>query len=80
MGKVELIWKDNSSDETGFVIRRKVLTYGASSYSTVGEVGGNITSYTDNTVSRGITYCYRVKAKRGGIASFISNTASVTVR
>jgi len=58
------VWKDNSTDETGFVLERK-LNNGA--YSVIASsIAANITTYTDLSVVRdpvvANTYTYRLKA------------------
>jgi hypothetical protein len=70
---VRLTWKDNSRDETGFVIERcdqifrdirssnmTVSCRGA--WKTIATVGTNTTTYVDDTVTANQTYIYRVKA------------------
>ncbi|GAB3762217.1 fibronectin type III domain-containing protein [Spirosoma pomorum] len=53
--QVVLTWKDNSTGETKFEIERNNFT----TFTKIGEVAGNITTYTDNTVGGGT---YRVRA------------------
>jgi hypothetical protein len=60
---LELDWADNSSDETGFHIERKLGLNG--NYAIVTTVGANITSFTDTNLADGSTYCYRVNAFNG---------------
>src|SRR5918994_2304111 len=43
--QLTLTWLDNSTDETGFTIERRVGTN--ASYQQLASVGSNITSYTD---------------------------------
>lgn len=58
---IDLSWKDNSNDETGFEIWRQVE--GADDFTLYATVGENITTYTDkNATSKGIEYYYRVRA------------------
>ena len=78
--QVQLTWRDNATNETGFVVERATnggafvqITAPGPRYST-----GNVT-YRDTTVAAGNTYAYRVKAVRGAVSSAFSNTASVTV-
>jgi hypothetical protein len=56
---VGLTWSDNSSNETGFRVERKV---NAGSYSTLTTVGAGVTSASDATVTATNTYTYRVIA------------------
>ena len=43
------------------------------------QVGMNVVTYKDLTVTEGGTYCYRVKAYNAAGASAWSNTAGITV-
>jgi fibronectin type 3 domain-containing protein len=74
--RVDLVWVDNSTDETGFVIER--ATDGVN-FSTLTTVGADTTAYADLAVSGGNTYDYRVAAVNAGGLSAYSNTASVPV-
>ncbi len=65
-GFIEVAWKDNSSNETGFIIYREDL--GVASLDTqvasqIGEVGENVTSYKDEGVNESRKYSYAVAAK-----------------
>jgi hypothetical protein len=55
-----LSWTDNSNNESGFNIERKIGTNGT--FAQIATVGSNVTSYTDSNVTAGTTYCYRVNA------------------
>jgi hypothetical protein len=57
---LQLGWVDNSQDEDGFSIERKVGTNGV--YSVIATVGANVTTYADINLADGTTYCYRVNA------------------
>jgi len=62
---ISLRWTDNANNEDKFNIERKLST--ATTYSHLYQVvGSNITTYTDNTVSPGISYDYRVQACLSG--------------
>ena len=58
-GSLQLSWVDNSDNEDGFHIERKVGTNGI--FSFVAAVGPNITSYTDDNLASNTTYCYRLR-------------------
>ena len=60
---LQLVWLDNSSDETGFHVERKLGTAGT--YSVVATTGANVTSYADSSLADSTTYCYRVNAFNG---------------
>ena len=74
--QVELNWDDNSDDELGFEIERKVE--GEATFSYLDTVGADVTSYTDNAVVEGTTYHYRVLAYSPYGDSPYSNVASAT--
>ncbi len=57
---IQVTWTDNSANEDGFRIERKVNTNGT--YSTIASVGPDVSSYSDSSVASSITYCYRVRA------------------
>ena len=71
---VEVKWKDNSQDETGFVIYREdaagaVAALRAQAEKTKREVPADTTSYKDTSVEAGKTYTYSVSVKKGGTES-----------
>jgi len=76
-GQLTLTWQDNSSDEVDFAIERKTGTSGV--YSQIASVAANVTTYMDNSVTRGVTYCYRVQAVNSAGASDFSNEACKSV-
>ena len=57
---LHLTWTDNSDNEDGFNIERKLGPNGT--FAVVGSVGANVTSYTDANLADSTTYCYRVNA------------------
>jgi hypothetical protein len=75
--QLTLTWQDNSNDEDAFAIERKTETNGV--YSQIASVAANVTSYMDNSVTRGVTHCYRVRAINSAGASAYSNEACATV-
>ncbi|MEQ9405584.1 MAG: LamG-like jellyroll fold domain-containing protein [Cyclobacteriaceae bacterium] len=58
--QIDLTWTDNSTNETGFTIERS--DGNNSSFSTLNSVAANVTSYSDNSVTAGNGYFYRVIA------------------
>lgn len=72
--RININWKDNSENESGFRIMRK--TSAINYYTSVGEVGANATSYSDNNLYSGVTYIYKVIAFSG---SGTSESGEVTV-
>lgn len=67
--KPVLYWKDNSSNETAFIIERK----SSGSYAKLAQVNANQTKYTDSSAEAGKTYYYRVKAVNNLLESGYSN-------
>lgn len=68
---ITLNWNDNSTNETGFKIERKL---GAGNFSLIDSVGANVTTYTDNSISDTGLYYYRVYAFNSNASSGYSNT------
>jgi len=75
--QLTLSWQDNSNNEDDFAIERKTGTNGT--YSQIASVGANVISYVDDSVSRGVNYCYRVQAVNSAGASAYTNEACATV-
>ncbi len=74
--QINLSWQDNSSNEDGFKIERK--TWSGGTWSEITTTGANITTYSDNSLSSGTTYYYRVRAYNTGGNSGYSNEANAT--
>ena len=72
---IQLDWTDNSSDETGFEIQRKI---GAGSYSGLATVSFGTVSHADSALARGTRYTYRVRAVSDDGPSAWSNETSTT--
>jgi alpha-tubulin suppressor-like RCC1 family protein len=78
--QINLSWTDNSSDETGFKVERKIGSNGT--YQSIGETGVNITTYSDITPAGFVsntTYYYRVKAFNIDTESTYSNERSIII-
>ncbi|WML55380.1 fibronectin type III domain-containing protein [Neobacillus sp. PS3-12] len=75
--KVQLTWKDNATNETSYVIERS--TNNGGTYTQIGTVNANVTSYTDSAVTPGSSYTYRVKALNGNSSSTYSNSVRISV-
>ncbi|MCL6519331.1 MAG: PQQ-binding-like beta-propeller repeat protein [Armatimonadetes bacterium] len=73
--QVHLQWQDNSNDEYGFRIERKIA---GGAYTFIANVGESVTTYTDSGLSSGQTYYYRVCAYQEAGNSAYSNEALVT--
>src|SRR5262249_6229783 len=73
---VSLAWNDNSNNETGFKVERKIGAGGT--YSQIDTTAQNVASSLDYSISVGTTYYYRVRAYNAGGDSNYSNEVSVT--
>lgn len=58
--QIDLVWEDNSDNETGFQIFRSIS--GSGPFYSVETVDANSTSFSDNTVEAETTYYYKVQA------------------
>ncbi len=58
--EIALAWTDNSSNEDGFKIERKIGELGT--YSQITTVGANVTTYNNIVLTADTKYYYRVKA------------------
>ncbi|MEK7238573.1 MAG: fibronectin type III domain-containing protein, partial [Nitrospirota bacterium] len=74
--QINLSWTDNSNNETGFKIERKIDVGGI--YSQIAIVGANVITYSDTGLTAGTTYYYRVSAYNSFGDSAPSNEASAT--
>jgi len=64
---IDLSWQDNSTSETGFRVYRDATL--------IDSVGANVTGYSDEGLSEGREYCYRVSAYNSSDESTKSNQA-----
>lgn len=71
-----LSWTDNTTNEEGTAIERRVDT---GSYFEIDRVGVDVTTYIDSQVMPGTTYTYRVRAFNTAGFSAYSNEATGTV-
>jgi uncharacterized protein (TIGR02145 family) len=76
--QVALTWVDNSTNETGFKIDRKV---GAGNWvADYASVNADVVNYTDTSVSEGMTYSYRASSFNAvGKSLNYSNIYTVTI-
>jgi len=75
--QIDIAWDDNSSDEAKFKIERKPGAGGV--YAQLDIVNANTVLYTDNTVTAGTRYYYRVAACADApctVVSYYSDEAS----
>lgn len=57
--RIDLSWTDNSDNETKFIIERKV---DGSTFSKIGEVSANVTTYSATGLVASTSYTFRVKS------------------
>jgi alpha-tubulin suppressor-like RCC1 family protein len=77
--RIGLVWNDNSIDETGFNIERKIGEV-SGTYEQIAIVGTNVISWSDiGTFSPGIYYYYRVRAYNDFGDSPYSNEVSIVL-
>ncbi len=75
--QMDLRWRDNSDNETGFDIERADATSGFQFVTTVGSnQGTGDMSFSDTGLAPNTTYMYRVRAVNGSTPSDYSNESS----
>ncbi len=74
--QINLSWSDNSSNEDGFAIERKLGSGG--SYVQIATTGSNIATYSDTGLSAATTYFYRVSSFNTDGSSIYSDEVSAT--
>jgi hypothetical protein len=77
MSRIDLMWRDTSSNERGFRIERRI---GTGAWSQIATVGANVTTFASTGLRSSTNYAYRVRAYNGIGASAYSNTASAKTR
>lgn len=79
--RVVLNWADLSSNEDVFRIERTTTPNNPASWSEIGTVSANVTTYTDSTVLSQTAYSYRIRSFNsylGGSYSAYSNVSTLT--
>lgn len=71
--RINLRWHDNSNNETGFRIERRI---GTGAWSRIATVGPNVTGFASTGLRSRTTYGYRVRAYNGIGTSSYSNVVS----
>jgi hypothetical protein len=74
--EINLAWTDNSSNETAFVIQRKIGSGGT--YSTLISLPPNTMTYSDTGLTASTTYFYKVLATNNGSNSAPTNEYGAT--
>jgi PKD repeat protein len=72
--RINLNWSDNSNNETSFKVERS--TSSSSGFSQIASLSAGTRSYADTSISRRVTYYYRVRASNAAGNSPYSNVAS----
>jgi hypothetical protein len=73
--QINLTWKDNSTNESGFKVERCLGT-GCTNFAQIAQLGAGVTSYSNTGLTASTTYLYRVQAFNSAGNSAYSNTAS----
>lgn len=76
---VTIKWKDNSTDESGFRIERRLRKDAVTTYVQIGETAANVEAFDDATIATNIQYCYRVRGFNPVALSEYSNEACMMV-
>ena len=74
--KINLTWQDNSHNETGFRVQRRLG--GSGDWVQVGTTAANVTTFSDAGLSPATTYHFRVQAFNATASSTFSNEAVAT--
>lgn len=74
---VDLVWTDNASNETAYVVERCTGS-SCTNFTVRATLGANATSYRDTSVAKRTAYRYRVKARNASGDSGYSNVAGAT--
>lgn len=75
-GRVDLTWRDNSNNEDGFIVKRRLAS--EVNFTDIATRGANVTTYSDSQVLANTKYVYRVLAFRRAGGRAASNDATVT--
>lgn len=75
--RIQLNWTDNANNESGFRIERSA---NGGAWTQVATLKANATSWTQSSLTAGVTYSYRVRAYNAAGNSPYSNVASATAR
>ncbi len=73
--RIDIIWTDNASSESGFEIQRSL---NGTDFNFIADVGANVTKFKNVTLSPLTPYWYRILAKNKGGVSIFSNIVKVT--
>lgn len=74
--QINLTWKDNSNNESGFKIERKTDT---SNYIELGSTNQDITNYSDKSIKLNTNYTYRIYSFNQ-IGKSVNNSNDFTIK
>ena len=75
--QINLAWTDNSSNETGFKIKRKTPE---GTYAEIATIGANVTIFSDTSLTASTVYFYRIRAfNTGGHSDYPNETSTTTL-
>ncbi|MBN1449260.1 MAG: fibronectin type III domain-containing protein [Bacteroidetes bacterium] len=72
---IDLVWEDNSADETGFIVERKSTS---TPWMATDTLGTNVTAVRIEHLQPATIYSFRVRAVKGTVCSALSNEATAT--
>jgi len=73
---INVFWNDNSSDEQGFSVQRKV---DSGTWSSIAVTAQNINIYVDSSIEEGKSYQYRVRSYKAALNSAYTSSAVINV-
>lgn len=77
--QVDLVWNDNSNNETSFEIERSTGGAGGP-FSLLATVAAGTNAYPDSGLTASTEYCYRVRAKNGfGVSAYTDVACATTL-
>ncbi len=81
---VDLSWQDNSTNEFGFIIQRKLGdSLSVNQFDSIGTVGANVINYLDTGLSPNTMYTYRVfgfnSSGNSGFSNMVETTTFIPV-
>ena len=74
--RIDLTWRDNSNNETGFRVQRRLKD--SADWVEIGRTNANATRFSNSGLSPGTYYRYRLQAFNDSESSFFSNEAAAT--
>lgn len=81
--RITVRWTDQSTNETGFTIERKLASAPDSAFASAGQVGagagaGSEITFNDTSLQEATAYTYRIRASNGSGTSLPSGTQNAT--